>query len=218
VQPQIRCIGHGGASALAPANTLSSFALAAELGVDVVEFDVRLARGRLLLAHTLLDVCRPGCLELEDALRWVASELDGDLELVVDLKTRGIEQEVVDALRRHRLLERSVLASQCPPILRRVREVEARARTGISVAGRLSRRLQRWGEWREEVLGELRRRRYDVLMAHHRLVDAELVERVREAGAELHAWTIRGRADADALSELGVDGIVTGDPRLLATA
>jgi glycerophosphoryl diester phosphodiesterase len=217
VQPQIRCIGHGGASALAPANTLRSFALAAELGVDVVEFDVRLARGRLLLAHTLLDVCRPGCLELEDALRWVSSELDHELELVVDLKTRGIEEAVVDALRRHRLLERSVLASQCPPILRRVREVEPQARTGISVAGRLSRRLQRWGEWREEVVSALRRGRYDTLMAHHRLVDADLVERVRDVGAELHAWTVSGRADADALSELGVNGIVTGDPTVLAT-
>jgi glycerophosphoryl diester phosphodiesterase len=218
VQPAIRCIGHGGASALAPANTLRSFALAAEFGVDLVEFDVRMARGRLLLAHTVFDAFRPGCLELEEALRWAASELDGAIELVVDLKTPGIESAVVGALRRHRLLERSVLASQCPPILRRVRQLEPRARTGISVGGRFARRLQRWGEWREEVLGDLRRGRYAALMVHHGLVDAALVERVRDAGAELHAWTVRGRDDAIALSRLGVDGIVTGDPRLLATA
>src|SRR5579875_1788708 len=34
-------IGHGGASALAPANTLASFDAALELGVDMIEFDVR---------------------------------------------------------------------------------------------------------------------------------------------------------------------------------
>ncbi len=34
-------IGHGGASALAPANTLASFDAALEVGIDVVEFDVR---------------------------------------------------------------------------------------------------------------------------------------------------------------------------------
>ncbi|MGG7381507.1 glycerophosphodiester phosphodiesterase family protein, partial [Escherichia coli] len=47
-------IGHGGASALAPANTLASFDAALEVGVDMVEFDVRGRHGELVLAHTLL--------------------------------------------------------------------------------------------------------------------------------------------------------------------
>jgi glycerophosphoryl diester phosphodiesterase len=38
-------IGHGGASALAPANTLASFDAALEVGIDMVEFDVRGWRG-----------------------------------------------------------------------------------------------------------------------------------------------------------------------------
>ncbi len=45
-------IGHGGASALAPANTLASFDAALEVGVDMVEFDVRAYHGELILAHT----------------------------------------------------------------------------------------------------------------------------------------------------------------------
>ena len=61
-------IGHGGASALAPANTLSSFDAALEIGVDVVEFDVRAWRGELLLAHTLLDARQRGNLTLSQAL------------------------------------------------------------------------------------------------------------------------------------------------------
>jgi glycerophosphoryl diester phosphodiesterase len=36
-----RRIGHGGASALAPANTLASFEAAAAAGIDIAEFDVR---------------------------------------------------------------------------------------------------------------------------------------------------------------------------------
>jgi glycerophosphoryl diester phosphodiesterase len=211
---QVKCIGHGGASALASANTLPSFALAARLGADLVEFDVRLARGRLLLAHNVLDARRAGCLELEPALRWLAGEI-GDVELVVDLKTRGTEEAVIRGLRRHGLLERSIVASQCRPILRRVRAVEPRARTAISVGGRLSRWAQRWGEWREEVLAELRSGRYAALMAHRRLVDAQLVDGVRRTGAELHAWTARGRDEVAALVRIGVDGIVTADPRLL---
>jgi glycerophosphoryl diester phosphodiesterase len=208
-------IGHGGASALAPANSLRSFALAAEFGVDVIEFDVRLARGRLLLAHTPLDAWRPGCLELDPALRWLATAADARLELVVDLKTRGTEVAVVDALRRHRLLDRALLASQRPPILRRVQAVEPSARTAISVAGWASRLAQRWGDWRAEVLAELRAGPYSALMAHRGLVDASLVESVRATGAKLHAWTISRAGDVSDLARLGVDGIVTSDPRLL---
>ncbi len=42
-------IGHGGASALARANTLAAFDAAREVGVDWIEFDVRAHRGDLVL-------------------------------------------------------------------------------------------------------------------------------------------------------------------------
>jgi glycerophosphoryl diester phosphodiesterase len=215
----VRCIGHGGASGLAPANTLRSFALAAELGVDVIEFDARLARGRLLLAHTLLDARRRDCLELEPALRWLRSDaLDERVELLVDLKTPATAEPVVAALRRHGLLERSVLSSQCPPILREVHAVAPGARTAISVGGRVSRLAQRWRSWRDEILGDLAERRYTALLAHWPLVDAELVDGVRATGAELHAWTVTAPGAVTTLAALGVDGIVTTDPSLVTGA
>ena len=43
-------------------------------------------------------------------------------------------------------------------------------------------------------------------MAHHRLVDRELVERVRGAGAELYAWTCDESALIDRLTGLEVTG------------
>jgi len=210
-----RCIGHGGASALAPANSLQAFALAAELGADMVEVDVRRFGGRLVLAHSLLDACRPGCLELEPALRWLAAECDEQVGVVIDLKSAGIEQAVVDALVRQGLLERAIVASQCRPILHRVRNAAPRVRTAISVAGALSRRAQGWGAWRDAVVAELRTGKDRALMAHRRLVDADLVDRVRDAGAELYAWTVRRPAEVVALAPFELDGIVTGDPRLL---
>ena len=61
-------IGHGGASALAPANTLASFDAAREIGVDMVEFDVRSWDGDLVLAHTVLHARRGGNVRL--TRRW----------------------------------------------------------------------------------------------------------------------------------------------------
>lgn len=44
-------VGHRGAAGLAPENTLRSFALAAELGVDAVELDVHYVHQKLFVMH-----------------------------------------------------------------------------------------------------------------------------------------------------------------------
>ncbi len=44
-------IGHRGAAGLAPENTLASFRMAADLGVDGVELDVHRIEGRLVVIH-----------------------------------------------------------------------------------------------------------------------------------------------------------------------
>ena len=46
-------IGHRGAAALAPENTLASFRAARAVGVDLIEFDVLSLRdGELVIAHS----------------------------------------------------------------------------------------------------------------------------------------------------------------------
>src|ERR1700729_2428253 len=81
VHPVCQRIGHGGASALAPANTHASFDAALDVGVDMVEFDVRAHRGELVLAHTLLDARLPGRVRLADALDHLSSRRFEGIEL-----------------------------------------------------------------------------------------------------------------------------------------
>lgn len=51
-RPKTGIIGHRGIAALAPENTLSSFQLAFELGIDYIEFDVRLTKdNQLIIFH-----------------------------------------------------------------------------------------------------------------------------------------------------------------------
>ncbi len=211
-----RCerIGHGGASAIAPANTLESFDAALDVGIDMVEFDVRSWRGELMLAHTLLDAARGTSVRLHDALAHLSSPRFADVGLNLDIKRSGFEQELLDALRHARLLERTLLSSQVTTVLDRLRELEPGAITGISVGGRLARFSQRWTDWRAQVLAGLAANRWDALMAQHRLIDAALLEDVAERGARLYAWTVNDRAAIDSLQGLGVHGITTADPRL----
>jgi glycerophosphoryl diester phosphodiesterase len=51
-------------------------------------------------------------------------------------------------------------------------------------------------------------------MAHHGLVDRDLVARMAAVGGEVYAWTADSAATIDRLVLTGVAGITTNDPRL----
>src|SRR5438552_11164475 len=117
-------IGHGGASALAPANTLASFDVARRVGVDVVEFDVRAWGGQLILAHTILDARRGGNVTLHEALAHLAGPAYEQMEFHVDVKVPGCEAALLERLREAGLLKRTVICSQVIAVLDRVRALE----------------------------------------------------------------------------------------------
>ena len=207
-------IGHGGASALAPANTLEAFDAALDVGVDMVEFDVRGWRRELVLAHTVLHAGRIASVPLRSALNHLASRRFDDVELNVDLKHPGCEATLLDALAHAGLLERALISSQVSGVIDAIRAREPRARVGISVGGRMARLSRRWSDWREQVVEGLLDRRWDAVMAQHRLVSRALVAQVAAASGRLYAWTVNDRRAIEALRLQGVDGIVTSDPRL----
>lgn len=207
-------IGHGGASALAPANTLASFDAARAVGVDMVEFDVRAWNGELVLAHTIFHARRGGNLRLSDAIKHLCSRRFDGVELNVDVKHVGCEAAVLERLGRAGLLDRTLISSQVPDVVDRVRALEPRVRVGISVGGRVARVSRRWRGWREAALAGLHTGRWDALMAQHRLVNDALLHDVSERGGRLYAWTVNERAAIERFRQLGVHGITTSDPRL----
>ncbi len=146
-------IGHRGAAALAPENTLRSFRAAIEAGVDVVELDVvRLRGGELVVGHSHklvelshgatrgrvgrrgLDELRELCPELptfDEALAFFAEEAP-ETGVHVDLKSARAAEAVAEALRRHGLLGRSLVGSFQAGMLRRLRRLEPGLRTAVS--------------------------------------------------------------------------------------
>lgn len=211
-------IGHGGASALARANTLAAFDAAAAIGIDAIEFDVRGYRGQLVLAHTVLHARIQRNMSLRSALAHLGQSRFDGIELHLDIKHPGLESAVLTSLAEAGLLERTLVCSQVTAVLDRFRALDPGVRVGISIGGRLPRTAHRWGDWRERVLAGLAAGRWDAVMAQHRLVDAELVAAVAATrpGASLYAWTVNERAGIERLRGLGVDGVCSADPRLFA--
>ena len=221
-------IGHKGADLIAPGNTLASFDAALEHRVDMIEFDVlRLRDGRLVLAHDYADASRREPLTLEEGLDHFAGEAYADVELDVDLKLPGYEQEVVEGLRARGLQERALISSTYPESLDRIGKLAPGQRRGWSVP-----RAQRdytQGALRPFVLPllaymrarlprdavrRIRAGQCEAVMSHWRLVSRRLVDAVHEAGGQVYAWTVDDAARIGRLSSLGVDGVITNDPRL----
>lgn len=213
-------IGHGGASAIATANTLRSFDAARNGGADMIEFDVRSARGRLVLAHTGLTARRRSCLALDDALAHLAEPAFSSVAFNVDVKAPGYERETLEALRSHGLVDRSLVSSQWGCVVERVRELDRDIATAISVGGRLSRRSQRWAPstWRRAVLAALAAGRFGDAMVQHKVVTPEFAAAVADTGRRLFAWTVDDPARFAELAALGVAGVTTGNPGALRPA
>jgi tryptophan 2,3-dioxygenase len=118
--PALKRIGHKGAAHIAPGNTAASFDAAIAAGVDMIEFDVLAADdGQLLLAHDHEHI--EGAPTLDEGLAHLAP-LGVDLD--VDLKLPGYEAGVVEALRAHGLVERSLVSTQYMRSLVAIREIE----------------------------------------------------------------------------------------------
>ena len=232
----LRRVGHKGADLIAPGNTRESFDAALEAGVDMIEFDVLPATlpadpdTPLILAHDH-DHSTDDAPSLDEGLEHLKSEAFADVELDVDLKLPGYEERVVDALRSHDLLERTLVSSQYMRSLVKIRAIEPRLRLGWSVP-RVRKDYSRsklwalpaWGLltwWRRRLpgiaAGHLRDGRIDAVMSHFRLVTPRLVEEVGAAGGELYVWTVDDAAHIERLAVMGVTGVISNDPRLFAS-
>ena len=227
-----RRVGHKGAALLAPGNTLASFRAAVDAGVDMIEFDVLSENvdggGRLLLAHDYEDMHGRTPLTFEQALELLAGDEFAGVELDVDVKIPGYGSRVVQGLREAGLIERSLVSGMHVEELDAMRALEPTLRVGWSVP-RLRRdyttdlltaipALVILSGYRallpRRVRAELRAGRFDAIMAHWRLVTPALVRAVADGGGELYAWTVDDAQQIAKLSAMGVDGIITNDPRL----
>ena len=227
-----RRVGHKGADLIEPGNTLASFDAALAHGVEMIELDVLSERpdgsGPLLVAHDHEHIAHGARLPFEQALAHLAGERFAGIELDVDVKLPGYELRVVAALREHGLIERTLISGMFPEALARIRAAEPGLRLGWSVP-RVRRdytttmltaipALAILTGYRATLPGRvrtaLRAGRYDAIMAHWRVVTKALVRAVHEAGGELYVWTVDDAARIAKLSAMGVDGIITNDPRL----
>ncbi|HEX5227009.1 MAG TPA: glycerophosphodiester phosphodiesterase [Bryobacteraceae bacterium] len=190
-----KIVAHRGASAEAPENTLEAFALAIELGADMIEFDVRRDRaGTLRISHDAIREPATELPTLEETLRLT----QGRIQLDVELKEPGCERDAIDLLLRYFAPADFCVTSFLASALHETRRIDPRIRTGLIFA-----------LWNREARTVAASADCDVLMAQSRLVN-----KVENVGKPVFVWTVDNLAlTRELLKRPLVEGIVTNDPR-----
>jgi len=227
-------VGHKGAHHIEPGNTLASFDAALAHDVDMIELDVLSEHtdgsGRLLVAHDYEDMRSRTPLSFEEALDHLAGEAFAGLEFDVDVKIPGYELRVLETLRERELIARTLISGTYTASLDEIRAAEPTLRLGWSVPR--ARRdyttdmltaipaLAFLTGYRamlpRRVREALQSGRFDAIMAHWRVVTPALVRAVTAGGGELYVWTVDDARMIAKLTAMGVDGIITNDPRLFS--
>jgi glycerophosphoryl diester phosphodiesterase len=188
-------------------------------------------RSPLIVAHDWHDAERRTPLTLDEALdAFLEPPLDR-VEVDLDVKLAGREEELVEAIRERDLLGRAMISTMELSTLARVRELEPRLRRGWTYP----KVTRDWGSkrWaRAPMLAALvaMRRRLpaiaaralpemgvDSMWVYHPLVSPRLARATRTAGIELIAWTVDDLPRMRKLVAAGVTGLCSNDPRLFAS-
>jgi glycerophosphoryl diester phosphodiesterase len=217
-----KIMGHRGAPADEPENTLRSFRRALAVGVEAVELDVQLTQdGRLAVIHDeTLDRTTNGRGPVKDftlaelqkldagkgepvpALEEVFDLVKGRAHLLVELKQPEAAPALLKFFRQHQAFDAAHAISFWHPAVKALKEAEPRLQTGVLLVG-----------CPVDPVGLARAARADTLVLNYRYVTRELVDAARRQDIQVIIWNIDDPAILEPYLALDLYAIGTNRPR-----
>jgi glycerophosphoryl diester phosphodiesterase len=230
-------IGHRGASAHAPENTLAAFALAHEQGADGIELDVDCcASGEPIVIHddtvdrttngsgdvrsmTLeqlraLDAGRGERIPLlDEVLAYVKSQDRFLVNIEIKgfgFKNVGVENTVAQTVRRHACEERVLFSSFNPLSVRRLSKLIPDVPRAILYDRTMSIFYRK--VWFEPFMP------HEFRHPDYTMVTRDYVEHLREQGKRVNCWTVNDSDQIKRVCACGVSGIIGDSPKKIIEA
>jgi glycerophosphoryl diester phosphodiesterase len=226
--------GHRGASFLQPENTISAFEKALQIGVDGIEFDVRLCKdGEVVVFHDpqvdrltdgkgwvknlslnelkklKITINSNNVLETVPTLKEVFNLVKDKIYMDIEIKAEtfrniGIEQKVVNLVKEFNLRENIIVSSFSPVVLRRFHLIAPEIKIGFIYSDNTF--FNRWFA-----------KRFGIFSWHPAsyLVNERSLAKARRLNREVHAWTVDNTQEMKRLIKLGIDGIISNKPEVL---
>lgn len=218
----VKIMGHRGAPAYEPENTLRSIRRALKMGVAAVEVDVQLTRdGLLVVIHDdTLDRTTNGHGAVKDftfaelraldagkgepipSLKEVVDLIKGRAHLVVELKQPEAAPALLQFFQDHLIFDAAQVISFWHPVLKTLKEQEPRLRTGVLMVGCPA-----------DPAGLARAARAETLVLNYRYVNRELVDAAHRQGIRVIVWNIDDPEILKPYLALNLDAIGTNRPQ-----
>ena len=232
--PPVMRIAHRGASGWAPENTLAAVEKALEIGVDLVEIDLRLsADGHAAVIHDrtvdrttdgtgIVETLTRDEIQKLDAGSWFGQEFSGErvpffedvLDLVgrralvlVEAKTDEAAEQAATIIRTRRAQSRVIIQSFSATAIRTVNRLDRRIPTAFLMMGSEAALRRKTG-----VVKRVLKLGANALCLRYSATQPELVEIFLKRAMGVWVWTVDEEADMRAMVEMGVGGIITNWP------
>jgi glycerophosphoryl diester phosphodiesterase len=217
-------IGHRGARAYEPENTIRSFKKALEIGVDAVELDVRKTKdnqlvvihdadvkrttdGKGLVSELTLPEIKALSTEKDEkipTLEEVLDFLDKKVKILIELKEAGVEKQVLTAANERGLQKNVIIVSFIEEALQKVRELDNEVETGLIYARH------------KNPLKTALELKANYLLPLYRFTHTDNVQKAHENSLKVIVWTINNPEEVAEYAKKGVDGITSDKPDILA--
>lgn len=225
----ITLIGHRGAAALAPENTISSFQKAIECNVDIIEFDVRkCASGELVVFHdakvdritngtgfvyhkTLSELKTLKVMGHESipTLHQACDYIDRRAKIYIELKSLDIVYDILDVIdyyvkEKNWLYSDFLVASFDHMQLDAIKKINpsliiAALIYGIPIAI-------------ENYLAQLKP---EIVCLDIEFITQEMIENIHQYKIPVYVFTVNDKEDMQKCIAWNVDGIITDDPMII---
>ena len=220
----IKIMGHRGAKAYEPENTLRSIRRSLDFGVHAIEIDIHLSRdGRLVVIHDAtvdrttngtgrvadltweeLRQLDAGLGEVVPSLEEVVALVQGRGRLFIEVKDPKAVEPLAAFFHRHKLFDDAHVISFWHPSLKELRRLEPRIRTGVLFVGCPA-----------DPPALAAAAEAEALVLNYQYVTMELVQAARQSGLIVAVWNIDNVADLLPVLPLEPDYIGSNAPDIL---
>jgi glycerophosphoryl diester phosphodiesterase len=215
-------IGHRGASAVAPENSIAAFEAAINADADGIEFDVRLSRNGVPV------IIHDDTLQRTHGLRRRVADLTAD-----ELKSAGVPslRDLFELMAQNDLIlcleikgSSAELAARCCELVHEFSfeervivecfDLDVLKLVDLKTAALFEPRIYA----DQRVIDRALEVGASVLALHHRLAKPALVEKAKLAGLRVVVWTVDDPAWLARAQALGIEALITNDPAMMIEA
>lgn len=226
-------IGHRGASAYAPENTMASFIKAYELGADMIELDIHVSMdGELIVIHDddterttgtaglvrlmnssdilKLDAGSTMSEEFKDEkiplLKDVLAWAKGKIKINIEIKSEGCEEKTVELLRKYEMTDMVIVSSFHHEYLKKIKELDPSIKTAALVKDISG---------IKDIKQVVEDCNPDAINPRFLLLNKKTVGIAHKAGLKVYPYTVNDPVSMKRMISAGVDGIITNYPDLV---